>query len=441
MSRHPLVLVHGYSDSAGAFRQWESLLAAQGRDVTAIHAASYRSLTNEVTIRDIAEAFDRALAMRAGLDDDEPFDAIVHSTGMLVMRAWLTGFAKRRDRLKHLVCLAPATFGSPLAHKGRSWLGALFKGEKRLGPDFLEAGDRILDGLELASRFSWDLAHEDLLGDETFYGATKKTPFVFVFCGASGYSGIRKLIEEPGTDGVVRWAGCALNTRKIILDLTARSGDSSQIRIAEWKNVDIPLVPIAGRNHGSIVSDPGEELVEMVESALDVSSASAYASWQERAARRTRDTRRGMRRWQQFIVRAIDERGDPITDYNVQLYTLSERGRELEVREFDVDVHTYREDPSLRCFHVDLDAVEPQRLENLWLKVMASSGSELVGYHGAIPESSDAGGGKWSGEMDLSPLVDDEGVKFFYPFTTTLVELKLNREPMPIEGVNRLCWF
>jgi pimeloyl-ACP methyl ester carboxylesterase len=441
MAHHPLVLVHGYSDSAGAFRQWESLLTARGRDVTAIHAASYRSLTNEVTIRDIAEGFDRALAIRAGLDGDEPFDAIVHSTGMLVVRAWLTGFAGRRDRLKHLVCLAPATFGSPLAHKGRSWLGALFKGEKRLGPDFLEAGDRILDGLELASRFSWDLAHEDLLGEETFYGPTKKTPFVFVFCGAAGYSGIRKLIEEPGTDGVVRWAGCALNTRKIILDLTVAAGDSRQIRIADWKNVDIPMVPVKGRNHGSIVSDPGTELVEMVESALDVSSAAGYAAWHAVAARRTRDTRSGMRRWQQFIIRALDERGDPITDYNVQLYTVSARGRELEVREFDLDVHTYREDASLRCFHVDLDAIEPERLENLWLKVMASSGSELVGYHGTIVDSSDGDEGKWSGEMDLSPLVDDEGVKFFYPFTTTLVELRLNREPMPLEGVNRLCWF
>ncbi len=44
-------------------------------------------------------------------------------------------------------------------------------------------------------------------------------------------------------------------------------------------------------------------------------------------------------------------------------------------------------------------------------------------------------------EVNLSPLVDDEGVKFFYPFTTTLVELRLNREPLPVEGVNRICWF
>jgi len=36
-------------------------------------------------------------------------------------------------RLKHLIGLAPATFGSPLAHKGPSWLGALFQEDQLVG--------------------------------------------------------------------------------------------------------------------------------------------------------------------------------------------------------------------------------------------------------------------------------------------------------------------
>ena len=112
MARNPIVLVHGYSDEGASFKVWERILAARGYDVAMIHACSYRSLTNEVTIKDIAEGFDRALRIRTGLTEDEPFDAIVHSTGMLVMRAWLTAYAGRRDRLKHLIGLAPATFGS-----------------------------------------------------------------------------------------------------------------------------------------------------------------------------------------------------------------------------------------------------------------------------------------------------------------------------------------
>lgn len=449
MSRNPVVLIHGYSDSASAFDVWKGVLEARGHDVTAIHACNYRSLTNEVSIRDIAEGFDRALGMRAGLEGDQPFDAIVHSTGMLVIRSWLAAYAGRRDRLKRLIGLAPATFGSPLAHKGRSWLGALFKGNRELGPDFLEAGDRILDGLELGGRFTWDLAHADMLGPEVFYGPTKRTPFVFIFCGAEGYSGIRKIAQQEASDGAVRWAGCALNTRKIILDLTQdplRPESRDRISFAPWKNVDAPMIPVAGINHSSILRNPGADLADMVENALAVNSASAYSAWYEAAFRRTATAARQLEAWQQFIVRAVDERGDPITDYNVQLFTRTARGRESTVTPFDMSVHTYRGDPSLRCFHVNLSKVGPERLENLWIRVMASSGSQLVGYQGFgsgvsdSPEDS-SGDGKWDAELDVSSLVDDAGVRFFYPFTTTLVELKLNREPLPLTGANQVCWF
>jgi len=448
---NPLVLVHGYSGDAAAFKPWESILRARGYDVTPIHGCNYRSLTNEVTIRDLAEGFDRALKVRAGLGAGEPFDAIVHSTGMLVIRAWLAAYTDRRQRLKHLIGLAPASFGSPLAHKGRSWMGALFKGNKQLGPDFLEAGDRILDDLELGSRFTWDLAHQDMLGSETFYGPTKRTPYVFVFCGAGGYSGIRKLAEEPGTDGVVRWAGCALNTRKIVLDLTvdpSRSGAGKRVAVAAWNNTDIPLVPVAARNHGTILSDPGSELADMVESALKVNSAASYDAWRSMSAARTSSTLAKMGKWQQFVIRARDERGDPVSDYNVQLFTCTARGREREMRPFDLDVHTYQADPSMRCFHVNLGSMRVDTLENLWIRVMASSGSRLVGYHGfgshdaVSPDTPGASSdGKWDGELDISSLIDDTGVQFFYPFTTTLIELTLNREPLPLDGVNQVCWF
>lgn len=49
--------------------------------------------------------------------------------------------------------------------------------------------------------------------------------------------------------------------------------------------------------------------------------------------------------------------------------------------------------------------------------------------------------GKWDAALDISSLVDDKGIKFFYPFTTTLIEIKLNREPLPLTGKNEVCWF
>lgn len=446
MERNPVVLIHGYSDDAQAFKSWERILEQRGYDVALVRACSYRSLTNEVTIKDIAEGFDRALRTQAGLSADEPFDAIVHSTGMLVIRAWLTAYEGRRDRLKHLIGLAPATFGSPLAHKGRSWLGALFKGNRHLGPDFMEAGDRVLDGLELASRFSWDLAHLDLLGDQTFYGPTRRTPFVFIFCGNESYGGVRQLVDEPGTDGTVRWAACPLNTRKILIDLTQDPAASARKRVsvADWKNTDIPLIPIEGKNHGTILADPGEELAELVDNALEVASAAEFNAWIADATASTSATLKSMDEWQQFVVRVVDERGDPVPDYNIQLFTRTDRQGERGIKQFDVDVHTYKGDSSLRCFHVKLTQLDYRKLKNLWIRVMASSGSQLVGYQGFGSESDATAtmrDGKWDAELDISALAGDANVKFFYPFTTTLVEIKLNREPLPLTGKNEVCWF
>ncbi|MFL5569068.1 MAG: esterase/lipase family protein [Gemmatimonadaceae bacterium] len=449
MARNPIVLIHGYSDEGASFRRWESILEQRGYDVAMIHACTYRSLTNEVSIKDIAEGFDRALRIQAGLSADEPFDAIVHSTGMLVIRAWLTAYEGRRGRLKHLIGLAPATFGSPLAHKGRSWLGALFKGNRHLGPDFLEAGDKVLDGLELASRFTWDLAHFDLLGDETFYGSTRRTPYVFIFCGNESYGGLRQLADEPGTDGTVRWAGCPLNTRKIVLDLTsdpARESSDKRISVADWKNTDIPLISIDGKNHGTILSEPGDVLANLVDSALQVSSAPTFTQWIDDAARKTRSAREKIDEWQQFIVRVVDERGDPVPDYNIQLFKRGDPASGSNIHQFDLDVHTYKGDPSLRSFHVKLADLEYKKLPNLWVRVIASSGSQLVGYQGfgseksgdAAPPAREA---KWDAALDISSLPDDTGIKFFYPFTTTLVEIRLNREPLPLTGKNEVCWF
>jgi hypothetical protein len=235
------------------------------------------------------------------------------ATGMLVLRAWLTRrgmTAPRRARVKHVIALAPATFGSPLAHKGRSFLGALVKGRKQLGPDFLEAGDQVLDALELGSRFGWELSHADLFGTECFYDSKRTTPYVFVFCGARGYRGLAALANSPGTDGTVRWAGCALNSRKIILDLSADCAENARVQAVEWTQDDVPMHPIANVDHGSILSAPPPALTQMVIDALRVSSRPTYAAWCERAEAVVRATREAMVPWQQFVVRAVDERGD-----------------------------------------------------------------------------------------------------------------------------------
>ena len=133
----PLVLIHGYSAEGKDFEKLKQALVERGIDSKDIDICNYISLNNEITIKDIAEGLDRAFraARSSWRATTQEFDAIVHSTGMLVLRAWLAnagppaGNARLR-RLKHLVGLAPATWGSPQAHKGRTWLGAMVKGDK-----------------------------------------------------------------------------------------------------------------------------------------------------------------------------------------------------------------------------------------------------------------------------------------------------------------------
>jgi hypothetical protein len=47
--------------------------------------------------------------------------------------------------------------------------------------------------------------------------------------------------------------------------------------------------------------------------------------------------------------------------------------------------------------------------------------------------------GKWDARFDLPATVDN--VAFFYPFTTTLIEIRINREPLPLVWVNAVLWF
>ena len=454
MSRRPVVLLHGYSDSARGLGRWKEILGGEGYDPADVHLGEYVSLSNEITIKDIAEGFDRALREQVGLKDGQEFDAIVHSTGGLVIREWLATYPSRRTRVKHIVGLAPAMFGSPLAHKGRSWLGAIFKGEKGLfspdrAPDFLEAGTRVLSGLEMGSSYTWQLAERDLLGAKPTYGKGSDTPYPFVFIGVDGYGGLRGLFTNPdGSDGTVRWAAAGMNIRKLHVDLRQEPGleQEPRVEVGPWSNIAIPLVLVEGCNHGTILSDPPRALVNMVVSALEIGDMAAYEGWAATNAGPDSDSHKAheKRRWQQFVIRAVDERGDPVPDYFIELGS-RENGEFEPLEDFALEVHPYTFDPSYRCFHVNLRELAPEKRSSLRLRLIAESGTALVAYYGYGRQtvSTDAGTtrAKWDAELDLTSWLDNDDVTFFAPSTTTLVEIQLNREPMPPTGVNEVLYF
>lgn len=438
---HPIILVHGYSSTGRAFQKWKQILLSHG--FSKVHIVTWQSLVNEINIPDIAEGFDRALRVNARLKADEPFDCIVHSTGMLVIREWLARQPDRIHQLKRLIALAPATFGSPVARKGRSLLGSIFKGRKEFGPDFLEAGDLVLDALELASPYTWKLSHEDLFGETTYYGKDSKTPFVFTFCGDQTSFVSGKLAGE-GSDGVVRIAGASLNTRKISLDFSRRQkiARNKRVEICPWKHEDSPVVPVKGADHGSIMDKPDAALVQLVTRALTITTFAEFQAWHADAAKAWWKTEPEKPQFQQIVVRALDERGDGIRDYAIKL--LKKEGTKfVEVGEFDREVSTYSKDPSYRCFHLNLKKLKPDQIHELWIKVVLASGTHYAAYTGFDDANGEA---KWAPkdrgltevDLEITQLLKTkaQGTPFslFYPRTTTFLEMTFDREPLPLDS-------
>ncbi len=480
MSR-PLVLIHGYSATGLDFGPLCAKLQQNGIPAIDLNIGNYVSLNNEITIKDIAEGLDRAYRNNPRLKDGQDFDAIVHSTGMLVIRSWLTNYGaavgnnNRLRRLKHLIGLAPATWGSPQAHKGRTWLGALVKGNRQPGPDFMNAGDEVLDGLELGSRFTWDLAHSDLLGADPYYGKGIDTPFVCVFIGNTPYTGLSSVANDPGTDGTVRWAGCGLNTRKISIDLTRTPIGNARVSITPWANdrLDVPIIAVDGRNHATLISDPEPNMVKLVVDFLRVGDdgAETYDDWLQRASAYGESGKakmlvdpgknaagiggefqtffnhlghlaeRPIEGWQQFIVHTRDERGDPVTDYLIDVLT-QVGGEWVEFEEMYTAVHAYTTDPSFRCFHIRLPEGISGGHVPLRIRVHASTGTALMAYqgYGSNDDGTRMTADAQPVELDLGGL-GNAGASLFYPFTTTLVEIVLNREPSPLDQVSEIFKF
>lgn len=450
MARLPMVLVHGYSAGPRAFDRWRDVFEGMGYPQESLLACHYQSLVHRVTLKDVGEAFEHALAMHPRLDEGARFDAVVHSTGMLVIRAWMALDPERnRPRVRRLVALAPATFGSPLAHKGRGYLAKMIKGNREAGEDFLAVGDEILDGLELGSRFTWELAQHDLVGEKAAALAAIDGPHTFVLCGIDGYKGLVGLVNEPGTDGTVRLAGAALNSRMIELDLRPSAGglDAKRTVTAPWSKPDVPVIALAGQNHGTIMQAPSDKAIELVSRALNVDDDAAYAAWcddasahSKRVIRTAIDAGR-LHEWQQFVFRVVDERDDPVTDYYVDfVYRDPGQVRWRVLDGVKMHVHPYGRDASLRCFHVRLDTLPSATEAQLGLRLIAEAGTSRIEYHGYTSESvvmlsgieSEADRKAWTAAIDLAEL---EEITLFYAFTTTLVELRIDRAPRPFEVV------
>ncbi|HEY5703782.1 MAG TPA: hypothetical protein VIV20_09975, partial [Gammaproteobacteria bacterium] len=174
-----MLIVHGYSDGSTSFTALADWFIQQGlykkKDIWFV---DYSSMDDEATFRDFADKLNDDYKKMC--PDYEPIDVACHSTGALITRGWLALHWYRNHKhgmtrkcpVRHLLMFAPANFGSDLASMGQSFLGrarSTFFNSHSHDEDFLESGKQVLQGLEPASPFQWELSHYDLHGEQGAY--------------------------------------------------------------------------------------------------------------------------------------------------------------------------------------------------------------------------------------------------------------------------------
>ncbi|HET7175240.1 MAG TPA: phospholipase [Gammaproteobacteria bacterium] len=360
-----VILVHGWSvrntDSYGGLPE---RLKREARrhpeldlDLRQIWLSEYISFHNEVTIQDIARAFQAALEHEFGaaLSRGQRFACITHSTGGPVIRAWLQEnyLAKGRSDtpLSHLVMLAPANFGSALVQLGLAKLSRL-----RSWFDGVEVGTGVLDWLELGSRESTALNLQWLDQGASLIGPTGVFPFVLA--GQSHdpklYDFVNSYSAEMGSDGVVRSAAANLNFTHVVLtqqapvpDKKAKQGFSAPLLAASAPRLS-PAVPFAllpGLCHSDVrmgimrsvpAKDAAHPTVEAILRCLAVSDMAGYAKafddfralTAETQAREQVEDRSAYSAFEHQVLRdpccmlqfrVRDDQGKPIKDYDLIL--------------------------------------------------------------------------------------------------------------------------
>lgn len=434
----PIVIIHGWSDTSASFGALRKFVASlPGAAPVQINLADYVSMDDEVRFDDLVVGMQRAWREVGLPTAPGSVDAVVHSTGGLVIRDWLaTTYAPGMAPIKRLLMLAPANFGSPLAHKGRAFYGRIVKGFNSVKP--FETGTRILKGLELASPYAWQLAMRDRFAKNHFSaGGVLCT----VLVGNVGYDGIMAAANEDGSDGTVRASTANLNCALLEVDF-----------VTDPLNPAFKLRPAAGEvafrimdndNHSTVAMkdggprDPGGRAA--IARALTVDDA-GFADWCRQCAADTatitsraetadQEEKFG---YQNIVTRVTDDAGSAVADYFLEFYLEDvdeKKGwdfSKLFHRDVIQTVHAHADDKSCRSMLIDCTTLFrgiDKDQEYMKVSLTASPEFKVNGYVGYRTFSDkDIGGLK---------LTRQQMLKVFQPHRTLLVDIRIRRERAP----------
>ncbi|GEK46394.1 esterase/lipase family protein [Bisbaumannia pacifica] len=453
MAQRPLILLHGWNDTGEAFERLAGHLRRHldERGIRHIALGDYLSRHDALRFDDLQAALERAWTRHDLPRTPASVDAIVHSTGGLVIRDWLARhFAPDAYPIKHLVMLAPANFGSPLAHRGRSLVGRAVNGFFHAHPDQprFEAGAELLRGLELASPYSWALALRDRFADEPGPFAPGRT-LCSVLVGNRGYGGIRAVANEAGGDGTVRISTANLDCARGRIHFEEGHHEGRPVtvpRLAGWQDSSgrCAFRIVDGLDHTTIKLDTPESRLSaaqrralgLILEALAVEDdgfAAHCDAWEAATLALTRvpGGRRGKPGYQNTLVRVVDQFGAPVPDYLIEFYDPRDDRRDggalarVMHEEIILKVHPYANDSSYRSFYIDTARLRHEVAKAGTALGLSITAAPMLGREAADPPV----GFRTYADEDIDDLRLDAAqlAAFFRPHRTLLVDIVLHR--------------
>ena len=443
-------MIHGWSATSEGLEPLATLVRARlNTQISVIRLADYVSMEDEVRFDDLVSAMNRAWDAEGLPRTKGGVNALVHSTGGPVIRDWLDrNFGPDESPIMHLVMLAPANFGSPLAHKGRSFVARAFKGfiaKKPEGEPF-ETGTQILKGLELASPYTWDLARRDRFGE----GGRRYQPgnvLCTVLVGNTGYRGIRAIANEVGSDGTVRVSTANMNCVRVTASFPAHPERPDVGHDVDWKIEEstgsTAFGILDGHNHSTIkLSHLGKgpprlkrdfEVLEDIVRSLTV-EADDFENWRGELATRNEELLRSRSRgnmqkhgFQNTVVHVEDQYGVGVDDFLLEFYEKDDdlgRTAERFHRSVITGVHRYCDDHSYRSVYIDCT-----RLTAAVDKVGEYLSMSLTAYPELEPPRTPVGFQTIADEhIGGLRIAKEEIGRFFVPHRTALVSVQLERQ-------------
>lgn len=338
MSKQHVLFLHGWSGDTTSYGKIPELLQNEGYSVIELFLGQYTSGDDMLSIDDYSIAMEHAVNDPKN-NIHKPFDIVIHSTGALIVRKWLSDYHKNATAspVRNFIMAAPANNGSRLAGYG-----------KKLPWDW---GNKVLYALELGSAYTWNL-NWDWMNNQL----QNSIPGIKLFHlqGLRNDIDFPKLIEkidnffhvdipgfeESGSDNTVRFCAANLNMKGIKLKVneTIQAGAIKQIN-------DIPVIVFPdkshfGSKHGILASienqnDPVyQTIITILSGDNPVSSPNDSFPL-----------------FSMLNIRVVDQLGNPVEDFITRFYF----GKENETDQIQI-VHRY-ENKETDCFYLQFKNV------------------------------------------------------------------------------------